>query len=83
MAAASDANGKTTQYRYDDAGNLVAITYVDGSVESFGYEDEHRGVTVRRPAGDETSQMTDAIFNRVDDFLDEAVWSPTIDIRGE
>ena len=34
----TDARGNGISYGYDDRGNLVTITYVDGSVETFTYD---------------------------------------------
>src|SRR5262249_40582644 len=37
LTSATDADSNTTQYNHDAAGNLLSITYPDGSQRSFTY----------------------------------------------
>ena len=43
----TDREGNTTEYEYDDAGNVSKITYADGTYERFEY-DSNRQVTWMR-----------------------------------
>ena len=38
LTSITDADGNTTQYSYSSAGNLLSITYPDGTQQSFTYD---------------------------------------------
>ena len=38
LAGIRDANGNATRYAYSGSGNLLSVTYPDGSLESWGYD---------------------------------------------
>lgn len=56
VTSITDALGRTTTFDYNERGNLLKITYLDGSYESFSYDDfgnvidqsNRRGMTFHR-----------------------------------
>ncbi len=52
MAWVSDARGNQTHYDYDDSGNLIRITYVDGTTESWRYDAQGNPLSWTNRRGD-------------------------------
>jgi len=51
LSTLTDPAGRLTRFTHDDAGNLVRVTFPDGTQRAFGYDDRHLMVTETHPDG--------------------------------
>lgn len=51
VTAATDPNGNTTKYAYDDAGDLISVTDSADRTVSFTYDAEHNLISITDPMG--------------------------------
>lgn len=59
LQAVVDPVGRTTSFTHDAAGNLIKVTFPDGSTRAFGYDPRHLMTSESDPLGKTTTRTFD------------------------
>ena len=65
LASATDALGNTTLYTHDAKGNLLCLTFADGSSITYTYDAMGRQTSMTDPMGNTTTYQYDALGNLI------------------
>ena len=63
VSSATDEKGRKTSYDYDNFGNLVKISYPDGTTETFTYDHEGNNLTATDRLGRTVTMTYDKVGN--------------------
>ncbi|MBE9174320.1 hypothetical protein IQ225_01405, partial [Synechocystis salina LEGE 06155] len=83
LTKVADQKGNATGYNYDERGNLTAITYADGSLETFAYNDQGYLTVSANRRGQTINYTYDDQFRLVKkEYPDGSTADYTYDARG-